>query len=138
MPPKTNDALDFRTILVPYDFSEASSIALQRGAGIAAASGGALHLLHVRQPGDDAHSLEKLAAQHGAVAHVRDDGPAHAICSVAVELGADLIVMATHRDEGFARALVSSVVVRTIRHAPCAVLIVPGAAVETEGRARAG
>jgi len=121
-----SDALGFQTILVPVDFSAASAAALSRAASIAAAIGGALHLLHVRQPGDEGHALVELAAKYRAEAHVRDDGPAHAICAVAVEIEADLIVMATHRDADFARALVSSAVVRTIRHAPCAVLVVPG------------
>jgi nucleotide-binding universal stress UspA family protein len=129
MSPTKRDSLAFHVILVPYDFSPAAATALRRAVEIAATTGAALHLLHARLPGEEARSLADIAAPHGATIHVRDDRAAHAICALAVEIGADLIVMATHRDESFARALVSSAVVRTIRHAPCEVLIVPSDAV---------
>lgn len=115
----------YATILVPDDFSEAADEALRRAAEIARSSGAALHLLHVREPGEEAPQLAERAAKFGAHPHLREGRPAHAICGLAVEIEADLIVMATHRGGTFARALVSSAVVRTLRHAPCEVLVVP-------------
>jgi nucleotide-binding universal stress UspA family protein len=47
-----------------------------------------------------------------------------AICSVAEEVGADLLVMATHGRKGIGHALLGSVTERVLRDAPCPVLVV--------------
>lgn len=56
--------------------------------------------------------------------------PATEIDAYAEEIGADLIVMATHQPGFFERLFHSSVAEGTVREAPCPVLIVPHAWVD--------
>ena len=55
---------------------------------------------------------------------VADDGVAKAICRVAVELGADAIVVGAHTRGGLGKLLLGSVSEHVVRHAPCPVLVV--------------
>lgn len=78
-------------------------------------------------PGSDeqveAH-LRRFGEEVGGIAgyHVRRGRPDHVIAEVADEIGAGLIVMATHGLTGLDHALIGSVTERTLRHAPCPVL----------------
>lgn len=57
---------------------------------------------------------------------VREGGrPWDAIAAVALEIGARLVVMGTHGRRGPSRWILGSVAERTVRAAPCAVLVVP-------------
>jgi nucleotide-binding universal stress UspA family protein len=47
-----------------------------------------------------------------------------AICAVAKEVGADLLVMATHGRKGIGHVVLGSVTERVLREAPCPVLVV--------------
>lgn len=59
--------------------------------------------------------------------HLAHTPAAEALAAAAGELGADLVVMATHGHTGLKHALLGSVAERTLRIAPCSVLIVKGA-----------
>ena len=54
------------------------------------------------------------------------------ICDVARELGVDAIVVGSHMRRGVARFRRGSVGEHVVRHAPCPVLIVRGASLESE------
>ncbi len=54
---------------------------------------------------------------------VRQGSPAPEVAAVARELGADLIVIATHGRTGLNRLLLGSTAEQILRQAPCAVLI---------------
>lgn len=51
--------------------------------------------------------------------------PWHEVVQLAKKDGADLIVVGTHGRTGLRHALVGSVAEKIVRHAPCAVLVVP-------------
>jgi nucleotide-binding universal stress UspA family protein len=57
--------------------------------------------------------------------HVLVDTPAQGLTSLAAELAADLIVVGTHGRTGLTRLLLGSVAEGVVKHAPCAVLVVP-------------
>jgi len=143
--------MDYKTILVPYDFSDHANAALAVADDLAKRFGADLHLLHVLQMIDflpewsepvplDAMLGERRRATEHALAEVASNharGAPHVythldeaqlaverICESARELGANLIVMGTHGRTGFAHAFLGSVTERTLRSAPCPVLAV--------------
>ncbi len=72
---------------------------------------------------------DKLVAQYAAVGHPLHvqliQGPAPSVLTTAAEHGHnDLIAVGTHGSRGFRRLLLGSVAESTIRHSPCAVLVV--------------
>ena len=68
---------------------------------------------------------QKIAAEGVRVeAHLRHGVPDQAICDVAEQSSADLIVMGTHGRTGLAHVLLGSVAERTLRRASCPVLTV--------------
>lgn len=141
-----------RQILVPVDFSEHSSAALDYAAGLARMAGASVDVLHVWQvpifepPGplvpEAATSLWEAARRNAEQAvetfraaaskrgiAVRSSKavagtPANAIVDVAESGGYDLIVIGTHGRTGISRALIGSVAERVVRHAHCPVLAV--------------
>ncbi len=144
---------NFRTILVPYDFSDHSRKALETALDLGRRFDSNLHLLHVVTPPIVAYptmgtaaapppsllldvreaaerSLNDVVAaienSPGAVkAHIATGGAtAEAIREAAATLGADLIVMGTHGRTGMARVFLGSVAERTLRLAPCPILMV--------------
>jgi nucleotide-binding universal stress UspA family protein len=60
------------------------------------------------------------------VVEVGDAAPA--ICQVAERLGVDVIVVGSHGRTGLARIFLGSVSEHVVRHAPCAVLVIPNRA----------
>jgi nucleotide-binding universal stress UspA family protein len=139
--------LQFRTILVPHDFTVESDVALRRAAELAGMSDGVVHLLHVLPyPAGTAlvdstpivwadRSLLDARRSAGArllalgdgveapvEAHVAIGTPAAQICETAEHIGADLIVMGTHARRGAAALFQGSVAARTVRRAVCPVL----------------
>ena len=140
-------------ILVPIDFSENASHALEWAIDFARDLGAEIDLLHayatspnlgvygVDLPGTLEEDVRRAAQkQLAAVAHdvaakgirVREhlarEDPSVAIAEQAQMLGSDLIVMGTRGLGGFQHLLLGSVTERTIRHAPCPVLSVKATA----------
>jgi nucleotide-binding universal stress UspA family protein len=73
--------------------------------------------------------LQRLASRYKAdgTVHVLQPSEGRAyneICTVAQELNADLIVVATHGYTGYRRAFLGSTAERVVQHSPCPVLIV--------------
>lgn len=139
-------------ILVPTDFSQASELAVDAAAVLARQLGVKLTLVHVHDPGalrpsaaigwsksveDGAEAeiertiesgFEKLVDERLEGVEVadtvllHDSSAAHAICSYAEKVGADLIVIGTHGRTGLKHLLIGSVAERVVRHAACPVL----------------
>ncbi len=142
-------------ILVPTDFSEPSANALRVAVQLAQKLRTSIEVFHVDidptvvlpPPGDVLAVpmvFERIQAQaearlQSAADEVRRAGVA---CTTASELGrthttiieqarrvgAGLIVMGSHARHGLGHALLGSVAEKVIRHAPCAVLVVPAPA----------
>lgn len=58
-----------------------------------------------------------------AIAHVRTGSIAEEICNLASEISADLLVVGTHGRRGVQRLWLGSVAEKTVRRAPCPVLV---------------
>jgi len=136
-------------ILVCTDFSACSEKALRRGADIATRDNTRVFLIHVCGPRtgpthrptewdsklwyEDSMS-ELKQARHKYFSQLCDTDvqydaipsaqPAVAICKIAKETHASLIVVGSHGRTGMLRQLLGSVAESTVRHAPCSVFVV--------------
>lgn len=142
---------EYRTLLVPYDFSAHARAALFTATDLARRLAADLHLVHVVHVPSVAYAhyagatapppvqidevresaLEALRGVARGVeglsgkveAHVVAGGTVDAaLCEASEQLGADLIVMGTHGRTGLAHVFLGSVAERTLRRAPCPVL----------------
>jgi nucleotide-binding universal stress UspA family protein len=139
-----------QTILVPTDFSPDADAALEHAIDFARSFGARIHLLHayyivpqaatpwsytfpaglideVRQ--DAQQRIEQLrekvrARGIEASGEVSGEPPSLAITTAAERQKADLIVMGTRGLTGVKHVLLGSVAERTLRFAPCPVLVV--------------
>ena len=147
-------------LLVPTDFSAASKLAISAAAVLSEELGARVTVVHVhdtnamRPPSqvvwhpdrserlDDAleagwrKELEALRSgplklvEHLDTAVIRDDSPPAAITRYAEEIGADLIVMATHGRTGLKQLLIGSVAEKVVRTSPVPVLTLRSKAVD--------
>jgi nucleotide-binding universal stress UspA family protein len=141
----------YKQVLWPTDWSESSESALEEAVAIAAHHGAQLLMLHVIE-------LPELAiggwtGEHYAEAETRFDAlcarnpgtcnarrlisrgvPAAEIKRVAVEEGADLIVMSTHGRTGWKQLKLGSVAQKVLRYVPCPVFLVPPHAVTSTAK----
>jgi len=143
----------FDRILVPTDGSDVADAAAAKAVDLAAAVGAELSVLFVidaeaigfvepaeldldevrtslRREGEDATAAVAELAREAGVAvetDVRVGVPDETIRRVAVETGADLVVMGTHGRNGVGRFLLGSVTERVLRGSPVPVLAVPPA-----------
>src|SRR5262245_1906510 len=143
-------AEQFGKILTPLYFDETSPVALQYARHFAQQGNGTVYLLHV-VPTDELHLLRKVyrpAEGGGAdarwaekvaqeklqeIAHEhlqkvpfevvvrRNSNPATGILEAEKELGADLVVMATHGRTGIAHLILGSVAETVVRESRCPV-----------------
>ncbi len=137
----------FRSILCPIDFENNPIAALEIACELAEERGGTIHLLHVaRIPSQDMDvplpfvadprwertaraKLEQIASERlqGRVAyqiHVVSGTPDQDVVRMAHELGAELVVMATHGRKGLSHFVLGSVAEHVMRDADCPVLTV--------------
>jgi nucleotide-binding universal stress UspA family protein len=140
------------TILVPTDFSESSTLALNAAKDLSRAFKASIHLLHVVQdplsqswalesygamPADLLKDLEALAqkdlekalpeserASYKATLITQVGTPFSTIVDYAKAHDIDLVVMGTHGRGALAHAILGSVTERVVRFAPCPVLSV--------------
>jgi nucleotide-binding universal stress UspA family protein len=143
---------EYRTFVVPYDFSDHARAALDTALDLAGRLGAEIHLVHVIQaplyaypPFEGAgaaaivnvneiregvlKSLREIVEGLGGGVEVKiqvaEGGTVDGkIREIATELGADLILMGTHGRTGIAHAFLGSVTERTLRRSPCPVLTV--------------
>ncbi|MCU0684120.1 MAG: universal stress protein [Polyangiaceae bacterium] len=139
-------------IVVPTDFSPASTVALERAKELARKLGETIALVHVIDegfyyvaplgvpavPATYLSELEQRLIEHlgGIAASVRESGVA---CEAVVrrgqaapqvlayieELNPTMVVMGTHGHTGWKHALLGSVAERVVQRAACPVLVVP-------------
>lgn len=141
----------FSRILVPIDFGETSTLALDTALSLAEKFGASVTLVHVswippdlgfganiRWPHEDISDGAKKAF-FNAVAdakqrYARVDGahvggePWQGILDTAVERDCDLIVMGTHGRRGLSRLFLGSVAEKVVRLSPIPVLTISGKA----------
>lgn len=147
--PQNNTSPWLRTILVPVDFSAPSYEAIEYAMPLVKKFGADLHLVHVFPPDYPLASmavmplivpelqvgravrrqLKEIAAKyHVALSpgntHAVRGRPFEEICSLAREIHADLIVLATRGLTGFKHLVLGSTAERVVRYSPCAVLVV--------------
>jgi len=139
---------DFKTILCPTDFSEASHHALEYAVRFAESSDGTLlvgHVLHnptseLFHPEGFVLSFEQAKARALSMLEELRETRLHGYpkCEVFVEIGdpyeqlmaiatqrkVDLIVTSTHGGGGIGHLVIGSVAEKIIRHAPCPVFVV--------------
>jgi nucleotide-binding universal stress UspA family protein len=138
----------FKTILVPVDIEDVETArpALDRAVSLADASGGTVRLIYVRSlvpvsymefvpPDFDAAQQEGSAKRLAALADgvrlpkarvssvVTLGGVYHDVLKEADEIGADLIVVGSHRPT-MATYLLGSNAASIVRHAKCSVLVI--------------
>ncbi len=143
-----------RRILVPVDFSEASLRAARTASELCGRVGARLELLHAWTPPWFLAAELRLAssglsileygereANAGLAAFVRaaelgpalvrtrviQEAAAPAILRIAAQESFDLVVMGTHGRGTIKRLLLGNTAHKTVAHAPCPVLAVPGA-----------
>lgn len=151
--PGERSRVRLKTILAPVDFSNLSLAGMRYALRLGAAVKASVSLVHVVRPAPQFTGLEsslvlpsdsellKLAEQQlrriarkesrkGVVlkSRVRFGQPFQEISMLARNLGADLIVLATHGYSGVRHAVLGSTAERVVRHAPCAVLAVRSSA----------
>lgn len=142
----------FERIVVGSDFSAAADAGLTQALAIAR-PGAAIDLVHCFQvpllglrddpdaalvPGyehlrdellADAHKRGDAAlAAHGNSSatlryHLVEQSPREAVCDLAEQVQADLVVVGSHGHRGLRRVLLGSVAEAVVRHAPCSVLV---------------
>lgn len=139
-------------VVVPLDGSRLAERALPLAAELAGASGGSLLLVQViddqgafaaYRAGQRELALAELRAAHDYLASVqarcrarglpveatvRVGSPSETITWVALDLGADLVAMATHGRSGARRERLGSVALALLRTGLAPLLLVPGAA----------
>lgn len=136
----------YKTILCPIDFEENSLAALGHACRLADDMGATIHLLHILPVlpmiADEGMGRDDKATQAEAnrrlkeiarrrlgqrrhALHTQVTFPSdvtRAILGVAREIGADLILMATHGRGGLRHVFLGSVAEAVVRNAPCPVL----------------
>ncbi len=143
-------------ILVPVDFSPCSRAALDAGVEMARRFEAELHVLHVMQTGPDVGHLMIHAPDMGHVSvydymlgqtkelfaeflqsadpltdfphesRLVSGQPPEVIADEVTNNDIDRVVMGTNGRTGLSRLLLGSVAEKTVRRAPCAVMVVHG------------
>lgn len=120
-----------RKILCPVNDSEVAKRSLQLAANLAGCLGAALTVLHVQEkdaPGRIADLCQWVHAQTPSQCEMmelsREGEAAQEIIRVAAETNCDLLVMGARHRLFHDSTVIGTTTIRTVRHAPCAVLTV--------------
>jgi len=126
----------FSKILVPLDGTPEAAVALTPALTVAKATGASIHLLTVSDADASVADHARITAElEGVAAELRAGGgtqvdtavrwgaPTAEIVAVAIELGADLVAMATHGRGALERALVGSVTQDVLAKSPIPVML---------------
>ncbi len=122
----------YKKILVGFDHSTASTVALEKAIEIAQKYGSAIHVIYAEGSGhfldwDSVHDyLDDLRSKTGIAFHIHHQhGRAFKeIVHVEREIHADLIVVGTHSHSGFMPAWIGSTAFRVVSSSRCPVLTV--------------
>jgi nucleotide-binding universal stress UspA family protein len=137
----------FKHILVATDFGEPAQDALESAIALATATEAKItlmHVFHVARPAYDVLVALPIAELAGRARSALDTAlaaakqrhanceslfqtgePAERIADAATDLGADLVVIATHGRRGLERMLLGSVAEKVVRRSPVPVLVIP-------------
>ena len=135
-------------ILVSVELDATADVALEEAFRLAANPAAELHLVHIvsaeglgaaeqviqadRRIAEASQVIreyvDRLAADHGytdqVFVHMRvGNDPAQAILQASVDVGADVIVVGSHRRRGLEKLLLGSVAERILREAHCTVVV---------------
>jgi len=133
-------------VLCPIDFDVNSLAALDMARNLTQGNGASLYVLHVLVPShpliisapflaERAHNYARIRLDEIARESLRNvdhhlllktGDPAETIVGTAQELGADLLVMATHGRTGVPRFFLGSVAEKVMRKSLCPVLTIRG------------
>ena len=142
---------ELERILVPTDFSELSLVALDEAVELARVHEAEVVLAHVLE--ETGHPTGRMLKGHGMLdpeeqlrnavrtqleelqreriaapvtsrVLLQEGVPSPAVAGLATQEDADLIVIASHARQGLARFVLGSTAERTVRIAPCSVLVV--------------
>lgn len=160
----STNPLEFKIerILVPLDFSPASTQALDYAVSMAKQFHAGIDLVHVYPPDEAssvpggghllfeaAETIERLNEELTGIhrkhvrefrpenCHIRGGRPYQEIVRVAREIDADLIVLATRGHSGLKHLLLGSTAERVVRNAPCPVLVARKRKQRTKGNREA-
>jgi nucleotide-binding universal stress UspA family protein len=137
----------FNRILLAYDGSDASKIALTKAADLAKASSAVLHILAVGRIPEYAQTVSEVEeakeqanafysnvtdeairnlSQRGITAtpHMEFGKPGDVILRVAEDLKADLVVLGTNPHSALRRRFLGATVDKVVDHAHCSVLVI--------------
>jgi len=153
----------FKHVMTTTDLSPESLSAVSYAAHLARAQGSRLTILHVPHSTSLAYTefvppidmvnidaaiedaaeerLTSWVGRHlrsmpGAKVIMRPGITHETICEVAEEVGASVIVMATHGRKGLGHLVLGSVTERVLRDAPCPVLVIKPPSAASNGKAR--
>ena len=128
--------MTINTILVPFDFSPSSTLALEKACQLGQQLKASLHLVHIKEGTPEVdfqrHALDRLQAVVPPAFELQNkvhrevlSGVVHAeLLQYAKECQADLIVMGSRGRSGVLRLALGSVAQRVLKTAPCPVVLV--------------
>ena len=139
--------MQFRTILVPVDFSACSAGLVASAVDMAKTHGATLHLVHVIEPIQGLSSSVRVATDEGSMSiadalraeaqrnldayetgdvpterSYREGHPVDGVLGAIEEVSADLVMLGTHGRRGLAHLLLGSVAERVVRQSPVPVM----------------
>ncbi len=128
--------MTINTILVPFDFSPSSTLALEKACQLGQQLKAELHLVHVREGSPDVdfqrHAMDRLLAALPPAFELQNkvhrealSGVVHAeLLQYAKKCHADLIVMGSRGRSGVLRLAMGSVAQRVLKSAQCPVVLI--------------
>lgn len=128
--------MSFKTILVPFDFSEHSVLALEKACQLGQQLHAELHIVYVRDGGADEdlqrHEMDRLLSAVPPTYEMQNrvhrqvlNGRAHAeLIEYSKQHQADLIVVGSRGRAGILSLSLGSVAQRILKEAPCPVVLV--------------
>ena len=139
----------FKKILLAYDGSDGSKLALEKAADVAKTSGAEFHILAVGRIPEYAETVSEVdeakeqassfsskiideairnLGQRGltATSHIDFGKPGDVILRIAEDLKADLVVLGTNVHSAMRRRFLGATVDKVVDHAHCSVLVIKG------------
>jgi nucleotide-binding universal stress UspA family protein len=136
--------MSINTLLVPFDFSPHSILALERACHLGKELQATLHLIFVKEgpPDEDAerHLMDRLLAAMPPAYELQNQVHREVLCGrihdqligYAKRCQADLIVMGSRGHSGILRLAIGSVAQRVLKDSPCPVVMVKANMLEVQ------
>ena len=137
----------FNKILLAYDGSDGSKLALEKAAAIASSTGAELHIVAVGRIPEYAETVSEVeeAKEHASsfysritdaaartlnqrgltgISHIEFGKPGDVILRIAEDLKVDLITLGTNPHSALRRRVLGATVDKVVDHAHCSVLVI--------------